>query len=558
MTTLGAYQLGERIAVGGMAEIFRARSDAWPDVVVKRLLPQYARDPEVVAMLAHEGRLMQRLAHPALIRVVEVSADSETPFLVLERIDGVPLSELMDEAVTPAMALAIVRPILDALGHVHAASDDDGEPLEVVHRDVTPHNVMVDRNGHVRLGDFGIARSSLRDARTRTGMIKGKLRYLAPEQVTGSSVDARTDLYAVGLVLFELVSGEPFLAADTEPALIRLAEAPTQRSCGHPALDKVLKRALARFPETRPRDAAAFVRALDKAVGEPADADAWASRVESQLGPTPSTHALESPVSAPTRVPPTTEASGRRRLVWGAALGLVAALALGLAWQVTSTPSAEPHARGAATGPTPLTEPAVEPGPVEPAPVVPGPVVPGPVEPVVEPTLADPPPAPVPAEARPAPSSARRPVRPASPAVEAPAEVPVELPVDPNIAARASAQAALARIDAGLLRRGIRSGDLAPAQRSALMSARRAAASGAPDLDALAVLEASLADLVVDEAFVRRKLQRVDARIRAARDGGADVTDIERRSALALQSLLEHRPAQTNERLNAILDRLGR
>ncbi len=232
---VGGYLLERRLAVGGMAEIFEARrDDGGPLVVVKLLLPQYARDAEIEEMLRHEAELQERLSHPGLVRVLEHGEDDGQPYLVMERVDGVSLADLLAYPDVPRLprdvALFVIRRVLEALAYVHDAKGADGAPLAIVHRDVTPQNILISRDGDVRLGDFGIARSSLRDARTRTGVIKGKLRYVAPEQVTGSAIDARTDLYSLGVVAFELLTGEPYLVGDSEIALLRAAEDPTPRA----------------------------------------------------------------------------------------------------------------------------------------------------------------------------------------------------------------------------------------------------------------------------------------------------------------------------------------
>ncbi|MCC6873865.1 MAG: serine/threonine protein kinase, partial [Sandaracinaceae bacterium] len=221
--------LGRRLAVGGMGEIFEA-TDGRTDAVLKLLLPQHAKNAEIVGALAHEGELARRLAHPNVVRVLVVHASGAAPHLVLERVDGAPLSDLLEAPLPLPEALAAVLPLLDALEHVHGARGEDGAALGIVHRDVTPQNVLVSRDGVVKLTDFGIARSRLKDARTRTGIVKGKLNYLAPEQVTGSSVDARTDLYAIGLVLFELSTGQSYLQGEDDVALLRVAEDPPPRA----------------------------------------------------------------------------------------------------------------------------------------------------------------------------------------------------------------------------------------------------------------------------------------------------------------------------------------
>jgi serine/threonine-protein kinase len=277
--SVGDYQLVRRIAVGGMAEIFEARclrEDAPASrVVLKVLLPQYASDAEFLRMLEDEAKVGMLLSHPNLVRMYEVGHVGARHYLVMDLVDGIALSDLIgalrrrDQRVPVEVVVFVIEQVLEALAYVHEVADAEGKPLQIVHRDVTPHNVLLSREGQVRLGDFGIARSNVRDARTRTGVIKGKLRYLAPEQVTGSTIDARTDLYAVGLMLFEMLTGKHFLEGETEIEMLRAAEAPAFRAPSSvaevsPRFDGVVRRALERFPEERYPNARAFLRALRK------------------------------------------------------------------------------------------------------------------------------------------------------------------------------------------------------------------------------------------------------------------------------------------------------
>ena len=193
------------------------------------------------------------LAHANLVRVLGHGEADGRPFLAMELVDGPSLAELLralaraGRPCPPPVALFVGSELLRGLAYVHEATDETGPSLRIVHRDVNPPNVLLEHGGRVRLGDFGIARSSGRETRTQTGVIKGKLRYLAPEQVTGSHLDARTDVYAAGLVLWELLAGEPHLLGEGEIELMRAAETPAYRPlAGRPGLD-------ARFDRLSPR-----------------------------------------------------------------------------------------------------------------------------------------------------------------------------------------------------------------------------------------------------------------------------------------------------------------
>lgn len=251
---VGTVKILERIAVGGMAEVFLGSRDG-AAVVVKVLLPQHAKQPEVVALFEHEAALGARLAHPRVVPVLERGTSALGPYLVSPFIAGPTLGELGAEPLPYAALLCVAADLTEALAFLHEAADESGASLAIVHRDISPDNAIVDRNGNVSLIDLGIAKSALRSGRTKTGVVRGKVAYAAPELVTGSMVDARADLYSAAVVLFELATGAAYLDGETEVALLRKAEEPPLRlpsSLGADArLDGPLGRALARFPEER-------------------------------------------------------------------------------------------------------------------------------------------------------------------------------------------------------------------------------------------------------------------------------------------------------------------
>lgn len=268
----GNYRPLERIAVGGNAEVFKARdARTGTFVALKVLLPGAGTDN-----LEAEARLQRRLRHPNLVAVRDYGVAHGRPYLALELVEGPSLATVLaTHRLSVSTALHIAIEVLEALAAVHALRDVDGSPLDVVHRDVTPQNIMFEAGGRVKLGDFGIART--RGAtRTRTGLVKGKLGYLAPEQVSLSSVDARTDIYQVGLVLFEMLCGKPYFGELSELELLRAAEVPTPKlpsDHGAPVdTDPVVQKALMRFPEQRHASATAFITELKRVAllhGEP-------------------------------------------------------------------------------------------------------------------------------------------------------------------------------------------------------------------------------------------------------------------------------------------------
>ncbi len=206
--SLARYRTIRRLGSGGMADAFVVEPIdglGRERVCLKRLRGALADDPSQRARFMDEARVLSRLCHPNVVAVLDAGADREGPFLVTELVEGLDLRRLLlwvarrGERLPERLALGIAVDVLEALSHAHAHG--------VVHRDVTPANVLLGRDGRVVLIDFGIARSELQSERTRTGLVKGKVPYMAPEQALGKPVDGRTDLFALGVVLFEMLSG---------------------------------------------------------------------------------------------------------------------------------------------------------------------------------------------------------------------------------------------------------------------------------------------------------------------------------------------------------------
>lgn len=538
---IGGYVVGARIAVGGMAEVFLARrpSDGAP-CVLKVLLPRCARDEATVAALAHEAELSRLLVHDGIVRAFELVSDGDVRAIALELVDGVPLDALLEGGtpLEPGLAVHVAAALLDALAFVHAARDGAGRPLEIVHRDVSPHNVLVSRAGEVKLLDFGIARSALRDHRTRTGLVKGKLQYLSPEQATGSDVDGRTDVYAVGLVLYEMLAGRPFLVGETDLELLRVAEAPSYAKIAQggvdPRLERVLERALARFPEERFASANAFRLALSPFVADASEARAaLASRVAS-IGP-----ALAPPLLVEAGAPQT---RGGARWPWAVvAVAITAALA---GWLVSRTPRA-PSASA--------TPPAVADLPAD----------------VIDTARAS---------ARPRATASDVAGTSDAALVEAPRfardggrrETMGRAPVSTTTTTTTTTDAAVAetapstiapavrarrlRLEAAIDARGLVRADLGPEGARAFteLDAAEVAADDVRAAAALARLEAMVAATRADAAVVRRRMARLDARIADARARGEDTRAVESLSRAALEAFVEGRFDVADGRLDAI------
>ncbi|HZA26815.1 MAG TPA: protein kinase [Actinomycetota bacterium] len=264
------YVLESLIAAGGMAEVWRGRDDILGRrVAIKVLHDQLAKDPDVLERFRAEAVAAARLSHPGVVRVFDTGLDGETCYIVMELVEGPTLAESLARQgpLDPAETVRIARGILDALSHAHAAG--------VVHRDVKPTNVLTDDHA-VKVTDFGIAKAAFaRGDLTATGKLLGTAKYLAPEQAAGSGVDGRADLYALGIVMYEMLTGRvPFDAeTDLATAMLRLTEVPDPPRAlraGIPRdLEKIVVRALSRDPDERFQSAEEMSTALERVAPAP-------------------------------------------------------------------------------------------------------------------------------------------------------------------------------------------------------------------------------------------------------------------------------------------------
>src|SRR5271170_1756872 len=211
---LRKYRLIAEIGRGGMADVFLAVVQGPAGfnklVVIKKTRPELAQDPEFLAMFLDEARLAARLNHPNVVQTTEVGQDGERYFIAMEYLDGQPLNRIRARApaaFTTPMQVRVLADTLAGLHHAHELCDFDGTQLGVVHRDATPQNVFVTYDGLVKVVDFGIAKAVDSSSETRTGVVKGKVTYMAPEQARGERVDRRADIFAAGVMLWEGVAG---------------------------------------------------------------------------------------------------------------------------------------------------------------------------------------------------------------------------------------------------------------------------------------------------------------------------------------------------------------
>jgi eukaryotic-like serine/threonine-protein kinase len=274
----GRWLLLDRVAIGGMAEVYVAvRQDASPTRLhaLKRILPTLAEDGEFLAMFLDEARLVVQLDHPGVVPIHELGKHGDSYYMAMDYVAGQDLRAVVERArargerLPVALAAYVAWRVADALDHAHRKRDGRGRPLQVVHRDVSPANVLLGFDGSVRVIDFGIAQAAIRTRHEETAL-RGKFGYMSPEMARGGPVDRRSDVFALGVVLHEMLTGERLFTGPSELAVldaVRRAEAapPSRRNPAvPPALDAVVLRALAR---------------------ESGDRFAWASELRDALAP---------------------------------------------------------------------------------------------------------------------------------------------------------------------------------------------------------------------------------------------------------------------------------
>lgn len=272
----GPYRLLQRIAYGGMAEIFLAEETPNAPhpgrrIAIKRILPQLCTDPHFTHMFADETAIAAQLHHHNIVEIYDAGSIDAIPYIAMEFVDGVDLQQLLHAASTtgsqwfsalpPHVVAYLGYHLTSGLAYAHAACDHTThQPLDIVHRDVSPHNILLSRTGAIKIADFGIARARARLTHTRTGMIKGKLAYMAPEQAGGQIIDHRADQFSLGVVLWECLAGRRLFTADSEMQMLQHVLAcripPIDTLCPElsPILSGAIMRALAADPNDRHPD----------------------------------------------------------------------------------------------------------------------------------------------------------------------------------------------------------------------------------------------------------------------------------------------------------------
>lgn len=280
---LGRYALHGEIASGGMGTVHWGRllgPVGFSRVVaIKRLHPQYAKDPDFSAMFLDEARVSARVQHPNVVGTLDVVALEDELFIVMEYVEGESLARLLGaheergELIPPRIVGSIVTHLLYGLHAAHEAKSESGDPLGIIHRDVSPQNVLVGVDGAARILDFGVAKAAGRLRTTRDGELKGKLGYMPVEQITGRPVDRRVDVYAASVVLWESLTGRRMLDGDTDTVVFYQAMSTTPPAPSTlvpsipPEVDAVVMKGLARDPESRWQTAFDMAVALEETLG---------------------------------------------------------------------------------------------------------------------------------------------------------------------------------------------------------------------------------------------------------------------------------------------------
>jgi serine/threonine protein kinase len=285
MRQVGKYQLIRKLATGGMAEVYLAKA-AGPmgfekTLVLKCILPQLAEEPSFVEMFLSEAKLAARLNHSHIAQIFDFGEADGAYFIAMEYIDGPSLGALIKKAalqelaLPPALCARLVAEACEGLAFAHDFSDPETrQPLHLIHRDVSPDNLLLSRQGELKVVDFGIAKAAGQAQRTQVGTVKGKLAYMAPEQLRGDPMDRRADVYALGVVLYELLTGHRPYESKSKADLMRaiLQDPPTPavtfRTDLPEPLRRILDQALARDPDLRYPDCAGFQADLEEFIVE--------------------------------------------------------------------------------------------------------------------------------------------------------------------------------------------------------------------------------------------------------------------------------------------------
>jgi serine/threonine-protein kinase len=228
------YRVVERLEAGGMAEVFKGESASVQGfkktVAIKRVLPHLAQNKNFISMFLDEARLGARLTHANIVTVFDIGAADNTFFIVMEFVDGCNLKTIIEtyrqsgKRLGVKEALYIAMQALNGLSFAHELTNDDGKELNIVHRDISPPNILLSKRGEVKVTDFGLAKATTQLEKTDPGVVKGKFSYLSPEAALGQPVDQRTDVFALGIVIWEMLAGRRLFLGETDFQTVKLVQ----------------------------------------------------------------------------------------------------------------------------------------------------------------------------------------------------------------------------------------------------------------------------------------------------------------------------------------------
>jgi serine/threonine protein kinase len=281
----GPYRLVDRVAVGGMAEVFKAKRSGVEGfektVALKRILPHLSENKEFLDMFVDEAKMVAGLNHPNIVQIFDLGKIESSYYIAMEYVHGRDLRTIMKRARDKGLrmpldlGLRVVSQVSAALEYAHRKKDERGRPMEIVHRDVSPQNILISFDGDVKLADFGIAKAATKASSTDRGALRGKLLYMSPEQAWGRPIDLRSDVFSAGIVLYELVTEQkPFMASGSEVTILELVRKcvitpPRDLNPRVPEpLDRRIMKALAREPDERFQDAGQLHRGIEKILRE--------------------------------------------------------------------------------------------------------------------------------------------------------------------------------------------------------------------------------------------------------------------------------------------------
>ena len=280
----GPYRLVERVAVGGMAEVFRAKRSGVEGfektVAVKRILSHLSDNKEFVDMFINEAKVVAGLTHPNIVQIFDLGKIDRSYYIAMEYVPGRDLRTTLRRArergmpVPHLLTAYIVAKMCAALEYAHRKRDEAGHPMRIVHRDVSPQNILLSFEGDVKLTDFGIAKAASKATITDKGALRGKLLYMSPEQAWGNPMDRRSDIFSLGIVFYEMLTGQKPFVGTSETSILDTVRAckvapPTSIDASIPEkLERVALKALERDPEVRYPDAAEMQRDLERILHE--------------------------------------------------------------------------------------------------------------------------------------------------------------------------------------------------------------------------------------------------------------------------------------------------